>query len=408
MATEWKHGYYYCNMDDDSPNPKVHQCRKLPVLGFYLFPMSGIIRIPFSANTEGRWVDCSTAYLRSEAIKCSLDCHLETITSKHLGKVISYVEEDGTVSDPCFLFAMVEKLAFVMDLDGSNKIRQVKVDKCYPLQEFYTDIANRAIDPDPRKRPMFGNLLAWVGRTDAYKTFTSLVESSTNNLEMEDMLRLMEVLTCEGVSVANFKEEVQKRYDAIPEDKRQGDNMYQVVYEAHKGPAKNWTPIEREIMRRTEFRYTTPKQAWEEEGSGPMPSRMSEVDKIRPKKTPEDYVSEKLGLYLGGARGYWRAYMEITPEGGLRDFDKDYEVGVAQYLEKRPDFDMQQLQFIQEEDKASVFKEILGVKQLDEKDPYRAWMENPPEEFVQRKSRNPRKTYPEIFVEIYRERQLAK
>lgn len=405
MSIEWKHGRYYCNTEGEDSATKVYQCRKLPVLGFYLFPMTGVLRIPHAAPEEGHWVDCSTAYLRSEAIRCSWDCPLQGITPQHVGKVISYVDKDGGASEPCFLFALVEKVAFVMDLDGSNKIHQVKIDRCYPLQDFYTDIASRALEPNPLRRPGFQNMLNWVGKTDAYRTFTAMVESAQDNLEREDMLRLCEVLTLEGVPVAKFQEEVQRRYNALPESERQGANMYQVVYDAHKGPAKKWTPIEREIMRRTELRYPTPQMAWENEGVGPMPTRMSEVDRLKPKETPEAYISEKLGLYTDSPERYWWTFMAVDMKNARqRDMVRDYKSATEDYLEEHPDFDMTQLSFIEEEDKEAVFKEILGVDKLDPEDPYRAWMKNPPEEFLARKSRNPKKGYSQIFADIYQER----
>lgn len=395
-------GRCYYNSKDTDESPKVMMCRHSMIYGLQLSSYTGFFKLPISCGSEevkaGSWVDCTEQVKRSEAMKNCLGCPLVTISKAHVGSIIAFME-DGKMSAPHFLYAYNNGMAFLMELDGGGRVFNLRLSQCFPLQQVYKDIAERAVTNDPLKSSIFDSFFGWLRKTPQYSTFVSMVEQQPTE-NKEDMIRLFEVLSFEGVTAATFEQEVQKRYDLLPQAQREALPKYAAVLAAYKGPARKYTNVEREIMRVTNFRYKTPQEAWLAEGGGkPFPKTAAQVV-IEEPATPHQYICDHLGLYDGNSAGFW--FARVCPTlGDFPDMDTQYATAVESYLSTCPEFDMGQLSFIQEEDKEAAFRKILHISSLDMKDPFRAWVKNPPEEFKAYRRENPKLSYVEIFREVY-------
>lgn len=396
-------GHCYYNAKEGDESPKVMLCRRSIIYGMQLVPYAGIFKFPVSCDSDdvksGTWVDCTEQVKRSEAIKNCEGCPLVAIAKEHVGTVIAF-QDDGKMSAPHFLYAYNSGMAFLMELDGSNRVFNIRINQCYPLQQVYKDIAERAVAADPLRSSIFDGFFKWLRKTSQYNTFTNLVGQATSVETKEDMIRLFELLSFEGVTASTFEAEVERRYTALPESARDFDSKYSAVLASYKSPVQKYSRVEQEIMRATGFQYKTPQKAWAAEGAGkPFPKTVAQV-LIEEPPTPEQYICDTLGLYDGNAAGFW--FAAICPTiGDFPDMETGYKEAVTKYLAEKPDFNMDQLSFLQEEDKEAVFKRVLGVSQLNPADPFRAWTKNPPEAFRAYRRENPRLSYVEIFRAVY-------
>lgn len=396
-------GHCYYNSKSGNESPKVMLCRKSMIYGLQLVPYTGIFKFPISCNSEevrsGTWVDCTEQVKRSEAMRNCEGCPLVAISKEHVGTVIAF-QDIGRISAPHFLYAYADGMAFLMALDGSNRVFNLRMSQCYPIQRVYQDIAERAVTADPLKSSIFDSFFKWLQKTSQYNTFANLVRTATSAETQEDMIRLFELLSYEGVNATNFNVEVDRRYAALPAEAKDFPSKYAAVLSMYKSPARKYSAVEREIMRATGFHYNTPQEAWQAEGGGkPFPKTAAQVCLESP-PSPQQYICDHVGLYDGNAAGYWFAY--ICPAlGDFPDMETGYKEAVDRYLELHPDFDMKQLDFIQEDNKEAVFQNILHISELDPKDPFRAWTKKPPEEFRAYKREHPQLSYVEIFRMIY-------
>lgn len=404
MSVEFVPGHCYVAANEQRDNQTVMLCRRSMIYGLQLVPTKGLLRFatPCSSNevTSKNWIDCTEQVKRSEALKNCDSCPLIPISKDMVGTVIA-VDVDGVRSIPYFLYAYNGGVAFLMALDGTDEMVTRPLKMCYPLQRTYKDIAERAISPDPLKSSIFDSFLRWIGKTPQYNYFVSMVnEQSPEN--REDMIKLFECLSYEGVTAETFDEEVRARYALLSEKQRQESlSMYTAVLLYGELKASKYNKVEKEIMRRTAFKYKSPEEAWLNEcPTKPFPKTLKDVDICV--TTPAMYVCDALGYYEGDAEVFWQ--IDVIPTIGEHlDMETSYKEGVDRYLSIRPDFDMRHLSFIQEEDKERVFKDILGVAELDAKDPYREWTKNPPPHFRKYRSECPMLSYVEIFKLVYRQ-----
>lgn len=403
QASPFQIGHCYYNTKEDHESPKVMLCRKSIIYGMQLVPYSGLLKFPISCDSEevkaGTWVDCTEQVKRSEAMRNCDDCPLVPIAKEHVGTVVAF-QDGGKMSAPHFLYAYESGMAFLMELDGGNKVFNLRISQCYPLQSVYKDISERAVSADPLRSSIFDGFLKWLKKTSQYNSFVLLVYRESSPAAQEDMIRLFELLSFEGVTAATFEAEVDKRYSALPETAKDFDSKYAAVLSSYDSPVRSYSRVEREIMRATNFQYKTPKEAWAAEGGGkPFPKTVSQV-LIEEPPTAHQYICDRLGLYDGNSAGFW--FASICPSlGGFPDMEADYVEAVEKYLTLHPEFDESQLSFIEEDDKEAVFRSILGVAHLDSDDPYRAWTKNPPESFRAYRRENPHMSYAEIFRAVY-------
>lgn len=396
-------GHCYYNIKEDDESPKVMLCRKSIIYGMQLVPYSGLFKFPISCESEevraGSWVDCTEQVKRSEAMKNCEGCPLVPISKEHIGTVIAF-QDDGKMSSPHFLYAYSNGMAFLMELDGGSRVFNLRISQCYPLQRIYKDIAERAVTTDPLRSSIFDGFMGWLRKTSQYNAFTSIVYRSPSTETQEDMIRLFELLSFEGVTAATFESEVDKRYAELPESAKDFESKYAAVLSSLDSPVKHYSRVEKEIMRATDFQYKTPQEAWAAEGGGkPFPKTVAQVV-IEDPPTPQQYICDHIGLYDGNATGFWFAV--ICPAlGDFPDFETGYKAAVGRYLKMYPSFDEGQLSFIAEEDKEAVFKRLLKTDHLDAEDPFRAWIKNPPESFRAYRRENPQLSYVEVFKAIY-------
>lgn len=397
-------GHCYYNAKEADESPRVMRCKKSIIYGMQLVPYAGLLKFPISCDSEevkgGTWVDCTEQVKRSEAMRNCDMCPLVPITKAHVGTVIAFYD-DGKMSAPHFMYAYDNGMAFLMELNGSNRVFNMRIKQCYPLQEVYKDIAERAVSNDPLRSSIFDSFFKWLRGTNQYNVFASMVYGASSSAEAQEaMIRLFELMSFEGITADTFEVEVNKRYNALPESAKDFDSRYEAVLATYESPARKYSHIEKEIMRATGFKYDTPQEAWEAEGGGkPFPKNVAQVVLEAP-STPSQYICDKIGLYDGNSTGFW--FASICPAlGDFPDFDTGYMEAVTKYLELHPEFDESQLSFIKEDDKEAVFKRILAVKELDKDDPFRAWTKNPPESFKAYRREHPQMSYVEIFREIY-------
>lgn len=396
-------GRCYYNSQQEDESPKVMVCRKSIIYGLQLVPYTGWFKFPLSCDsvevTSGHWVDCTEQVKRSEAMRYCGDCPLVPVAKEHVGTVVAF-QEGERMSAPHFLYAYENGMAFLMDLDGSGRVFNLRISMCYPLQRVYKDIVERAVTPEPLNSSIFDSFRNWLKKTSQYGKFSSMVGQSDSAETQEDMIRLFELLSFEGVTADTFGVEVDKRYVNLSDAAKDFDSKYTAVLSSYKSEAKLYSRVEREIMRATGFKYDTPKEAWTAEGGGkPFPKTVSQVVVEEP-LTPAQYICDRLGLYDGNATGFWFAVL-CPSLGAFPDFETEYREAVDAYLKICPEFDMSQLDFIEEEDKSSVFHRFLHVDQLDKHDPFRAWTSNPPEGFRAYRRKNPQLSYVEVFKELY-------
>lgn len=397
-------GHCYYNSKAEGESPKVMRCKKSIIYGMQLVPYSGLLKFSISCDSEevrgGTWVDCTEQVKRSEAIRNCDGCPLVPITKDHVGTVVAF-QEDGKMSSPHFLYAYVNGMAFLMELDGSNRVFNLRISQCYPLQGVYKDIAERAVYSDPLRSSIFDSFFKWLRGTNQYNSFASMVYGASSSAEAQEaMIRLFELMSFEGITADTFEAEVDKRYNSLPDSSKDFDSKYEAVLATYESPARKYSRVEKEVMRATGFQYKTPQEAWEAEGGGkPFPKTVAQVVLDAP-PTPSQYICDRIGLYDGNATGFW--FSSICPAlSDFPDFDTGYKEAVEEYLELHPDFDERQLDFIKEDDKEAVFRKLLLVKELDKEDPFRAWTKNPPEAFRAYKREHPQMSYVEIFKEVY-------
>lgn len=399
-------GHCYVNMKDSSDSPDVMVCKKSIVYGYQLVPYSGLIKLPISCDSEevkaGSWVDCTEQVKRSEAMQACDACPLVNISTEHVGTVIAF-QEDGKMSDPHFLYAYSNGMAYVMSLDGKDKVFNIKITQCYPLQSVYKDIAERAVSSDPLRSSMFDSFLRWLGKTPQYGRFVSMVEQQIPE-DREDMIKLFEIMSLFGVTADNFEATVREEYEKLPVAwKKSCPNMYAGVLPFYSDKVGRYTKVEWEIMRATGGKYRNPHEAWAVVGGGkPYPKTLSEVS--IESTSPHQYICDAIGLYDGNSTGFW--YGVLCPATGeFPDMETEYKEAVDRYLSVCPEFDISNLDFIKEGDKEEVFKEILKVSSLDKEDPFRAWVKNPPQEFRDYRKSHGSMSYVEIFREFYERRR---
>ena len=294
-----------------------------------------------------------------------------------------------------------------MTLDGRDRVFNMKLTACYPLQVVYKDIAARAVSDDPMASSIFDSFFKWLKGTPQYTKFVSIVtEQPVEN--REDMIKLFELMSFSGITADTFEAEVDRIYNTLPDSQKQGLSKYTAVLNNYKSEATKYTKIEKEIMRATNFRYRTPAEAWKAIGGGrPYPDTLDKVqvpEEQEKEESPHQYICNRLGLYSGNSFGVWcKVILGETDE--VIDMETDYKRGVDLILERHPDFDMSELDFIEEEDKEAVIRDILGVKELDKEDPFRSWCLNPPryiKEYLE--ANDPSLSYPELVKQIYKEK----
>ena len=400
----FKVGHCYYEVDPADPCPPVMLCRKSLLFGKQLVPYDGLFKFPISCSSEevcrGFWFDCTEQVKRSEAMRNCDTCPLVPLRKEHIGTVIAFPVGEK-MSDPHFLYAYDNSMAFLMKLDGTNIVYNVLLKECYPLQEIYKDIAERAVSSDPLRSSIFDSFFKWLRGTDQYNSFASMVYGASSSAETQEaMIRLFELMSFEGITADTFEAEVDKRYNSLPDSSKDFDSRYEAVLATYESPARKYSRVEKEVMRATGFQYKTPQEAWEAEGGGkPFPENVAQVVLEAP-STPSQYICDKVGLYDGNAMGFW--FSSICPAlEEFPDFDTGYKDAVTKYLELYPELDKSQLSFIKEDDKEAVFKRILMVKELDKDDPFRAWTKNPPEAFKAYRREHPQMSYVEIFKEVY-------
>lgn len=404
MGNAFSIGHCYYNAKDNEESPKVMLCKKSIIYGMQLVPYSGLFKFPISCDSEevraGNWVDCTEQVKRSEAMRNCDGCPLVPISKEHIGSVIAF-QDAGKMSDPHFLYAYSNGMAFLMDLSGNNRVFNLRINQCYPLQRVYRDIAERAVSSDPLRSSMFDSFFKWLRKTNQYNSFATMVYGASSSAEAQEaMIRLFELMSFEGVTADTFEDEVTKRYNQLPESAKDFDSRYEAVLASYESPVRKYSRVDKEIMRATGFQYKTPQEAWEAEGGGkPFPKTIAQVVVEEP-PTPQQYICDHIGLYDGNATGFW--FASICPSlDSFPDFETGYKEAVDRYLEAHPVFDEKQLSFIEEADKEAVFKRLLQTDHLDPVDPFRAWVKNPPESFRSYRRENPGMSYVEVFKEIY-------
>lgn len=395
-------GHYYYNANDVGESPITFKCRKSIFFGLQLTSLSGIFHRSISCTDPnvqaGNWVDCTEQVKRSEAMRNCTECQLVPITRDMIGTIIAF-PEGRNMSAPHFLYAYDRQMAYLMTLDGADRVFNQRLTHCYPLQRMYTDITTRAMSPDPLQSSVFDRLFKWLKTTPQYGKFLSAAQLVPLE-DREDMVKLFELMSFDGVTAETFEAKVRAIYDTIPVEEKEGVAVYTAVLEHYKSPSRAYTKIEQEIMRATNFKYKSPKEAWEAVGGGkPYPKTLQEAI-IMPPRAPELVVADTVGLYETPVGDFW--FSEVCMKlGTFYDFETEWEKGLAAYMEKFPDFDEQQLSFIKEEDKAAVFRKYLGVTALDPKDPYRAWIKDPPIVLREAVKEDPQLSYVQAFKNLY-------
>lgn len=399
-------GHCYYDSKSSEASPVIMRCRNSILFGLQLVPYSGFLKFPIPcANFDpSSWVDCTEQVKRSEAMKNCLACPYVPLTKEHVGTVIAFLE-DGHMSAPHFLYAYERGIAYLMTLDGEDTVFNLQLQHCFPLQQVYKDIATRAVSPDPLNSSIFDAFFRWLKGTPQYDRFVSAAELVPVE-DREAMIKLFELMVAEGVTAENFEEVVDKKFEALPADKKAGLSKYEAVLDSYRGKAVSYSKVDLELMRRTNFAYASPKDAWAAVGGGaPYPKNLNDIH-VACQKTPHQYVCDALGLYDGSSSGTW--YAKVCPAlGGYVDMRENYKDATNRYLKIHPEFDMGQLDFIEEEDKASVMKKLLQVQELDRDDPYRAWTKNPPLSIKGVVEQNPKLSYVEAFRVLYTEQKKA-
>lgn len=418
MNTSFVPGRCYVNLAQESDSPTVMVCRKSFFSGLVLTPYSGLLKRSLACSSEavsgGNWVDCTEPVKRSQAINQYSGCPAVSITNEHIGTVIAFNEE-GTMSAPHFLFAYQNGIAYLMSLDGRDKVFNLQLSQCYPLQAVYKDVTERAVSEDPLSSSIFDDFFRWLKGNRQYTNFRFLAEA-TPIADREDMIRLFEVMSYDGVTATTFEAEVKRRYDALSSEQKGDLSMYAAVLATYRSKTTKYTKVELEIMRATNFKYDTPQKAWEAvAGTTPFPKSYADAVKHIPSYgtaasssiRPEEYIRDTLGLYESSAAGYWTAYVCLML-GEWLDMETEYIKGCTQFLQMQPQFDMHQLDFIAEEDKVAVFKRLLQVQSLDAKDPFRAWIKNPPQHLKRMKETAPVGTpYVALFKQLYEKERAS-
>lgn len=395
---EFKKGHCYFEKGDNTDSPKIMLCRHSIFRGQVLVPYRGFRWFPIPAS-GGDWVDCTEQVKRSEALQNCDYYPLTPITESMVGTIIAFKDEEygQVMTRPYFLFAYANGMAYCMSLDGHDQVFNIKLTHCYPLQRVYADIAQRAMSPDPLQSSSFDGFFRWLRKTNQYRSFTSMVESTGVDLR-EDMIKLFELMTFNGVTSENFESEVDKLYAKLPASQQaEAFSKYSAVLAVYGRGTKPYSKVDKEIMRATGFKYKTPQEAWDAVGSGgAYPKSLMEVNITT--KTPHQYICDAVGLYDGESDAFW--YGELCLRvGEYLDMETQYEEGVERYLEINPEFDQKQLEFIKEKDKASVMS-LFGAVQ-DPKDPWRSWVAKPRTVLLNMASQNPKLSYVELAKLYY-------
>lgn len=401
MATEFIVGHCYYDATDKDESPRTMICKKSLLHGKQLIPYSGLLKFPLIANNPNSWVDCTEQVRRSEALRNASHPEKVPVTRRLVGTIIAF-EEDGGVSAPHLLYDYKNDMAYLMRLDAKKQLFNLRLTRCYPLQQVYQDIASRAVSSDPIRSSVFDGFFRWLRKTSQYNDFVMMVEGSSSTDTKEDMIHLFELMSTEGVTAKEFEARVDTIYNSLPKRARDFDNKYAAVLASYDTPARGYSTIEWEIMRITDFKYKTPKDAWSAVGSGkPFPTSTVELEALIQETTPNyhTYICDNVGLYSGDSLTFW----SNLPNTRLINIRTDYKRVVDDYLRTHPDFNMGELDFIKEEDKEEVFRKVLGTP-LDSKDPYRAWTKNPPQHIRRMKQEKyPDLSYVEIFHILYSE-----
>ena len=118
----FKVGHCYYEVDPADPCPPVMLCRKSLLFGKQLVPYDGLFKFPISCSSEevcrGFWFDCTEQVKRSEAMRNCDTCPLVPLRKEHIGTVIAFPVGEK-MSDPHFLYAYDNSMAFLMKLDGT-------------------------------------------------------------------------------------------------------------------------------------------------------------------------------------------------------------------------------------------------------------------------------------------------
>lgn len=397
-------GHYYYNANDMGSSPVTMRCRKSILFGLQLAPIAGLLKVGVSCSDpnvqSANWIDCTEQVKRSEAMKSCVSCQLVPVTKDLIGTIISYPSGHGT-SGPMFMYAYDRQIAYLMTLDGCDTVFNRRLTQCYPLQKMYTDVATRAVSSDPIQSSIFDGLFRWLKTTPQYSRFLNAAELVPTE-DREDMIKLFELMSFEGITADAFEAEVRRRYDTLAEEDKAGLPIYTAVLEHYKNPAKAYTKIEQEIMRSTNFKFKTPQEAWRVMGQGkPYPKTLQDAT-ISPPRKPEQVVADTIGLYSTPLDAFWFSNVCLSL-GYSYSFDTEWEKGLEAYMKEHPEFDEGELLFIKEEDKAAVFRQYLGVEALDPRDPYRAWVKDPPLAIKEAAKENPDVPYVQLFKKLYLE-----
>jgi hypothetical protein len=400
--TEFVAGRCYYNLLENTESPRIMICRKFLLVGLYLVPQKALLKIPMHCDSAevraGKWFDCTEQVKRAEAMLGCYTCPLVNITQEHVGTTIAYLNEHGEISAPVFLYSYANGMAFIMSLDGKDKLSNLRLRQCFPLQAFYKDITERAVSDDPLKSSIFDSFLAWLKGTNQYNRVVTMM-TDLSAPDRENMLKLFELMSFEGITADMFEQEVKARYKALSVSKREGLSLYAAVLDAYNTPVTAYSKVDKEIMRATGFQYKTPKEAWAIVGKGkPYPKFPYEVN-VEPPRTAHQYICDKIGLYDGNVASFW--YGKLCPKTeAYFDMETQYKEGIARYLEVVPEFDESQLGFIKEEDKKGVIGQFVP---LDANDPFRSWTENPPGNIIRAAKQLPGLSYVEVLRKIYEE-----
>lgn len=399
---EFKKGHCYFSEEEGTDSPKVMLCKNSILRGLVLVPYKGFRWFPIPA-TGSDWVDCTEQIKRSEALQNCDYYPLTPVTQELVGTIIAFKDDEygHVMTQPYFMFAYANGMAYCMSLDGRDTVFNIKLTHCYPLQRTYTDVVKRAMSPDPMQSSSFDGFFRWLRKTNQYRRFTQIVEEAAVD-DREDMIKLFELMTFNGVSSDNFEDEVNKYYDKLPTSKKEEAlSKYSAVLALLSKDSKQYDKIDKEIMRATKFQYSNPQEAWKVVGGGKAyPKSLMEIN-IQ-SKTPHQYVCDALGYYDGDATGHWYSTV-CTAVGEFIDMDTDYVEGVKKYLLTGKEFDMSQLDFIKEVDKESVMCMFGTVK--DPKDPYRSWTAAPSKPILQLAEEHPDLSYVELAKMYYLSRE---
>ena len=299
MHNQFVAGNCYVDADDNAATPTVYICKRSPFRGLYLTPKFQFKLLGLSCASPGvlekHWINCTDPVKRAEAIKQYVGCPMVPISKEHVGTVIA-INENGRMSRPYFMFAYHEGLAYMMTLDGNDKVFALKIEQCYPIQLIYKDVSDRAMVDDPLSCSLFDDFFRWLKKSPQYTHFLNLV-SKVDVEDREDMIRLFELMSRDGVTANTFEAEVQKRYDLLPKDKKAEMSRYTAVLSTYQSPSSGLSKIELEIMRITDFKYDSPIRAWEAiAGDKPFPKTYAEIQlsivdsKASDGRTPEEYI----------------------------------------------------------------------------------------------------------------------